>query len=328
MPESFAKIVRTRRSLTPVKTARAKIPPQAITVKINYSAFFEVRRCKYFKEEPVNMAINLEMLQEKAKDVRIDIIRQIHSAGSGHPGGSLSAADIITYLYFAEMNIDPQDPHKAGRDRFVLSKGHAAPALYAALAEKGYFPKETLLTLRQAGSILQGHPDRKTVPGVDMSTGSLGQGISAAVGMALADKIDENGARVYSVLGDGELQEGMVWEAAMAAAHYGLSNLTIFVDHNGLQIDGRNEDVITVAPIAEKFESFGWDVQKIDGHDFEQIAAAVENAKAVSDKPQAIIAETIKGKGVSFMENEAGWHGKAPNDEQAEQAVTELGGEW
>ena len=238
------------------------------------------------------MAINLEMLQEKAKDVRIDIIRQIHSAGSGHPGGSLSAADIITYLYFAEMNIDPQDPHKAGRDRFVLSKGHAAPALYAALAEKGYFPKETLLTLRQA------------------------------------DKIDENGARVYSVLGDGELQEGMVWEAAMAAAHYGLSNLTIFVDHNGLQIDGRNEDVITVAPIAEKFESFGWDVQKIDGHDFEQIAAAVENAKAVSDKPQAIIAETIKGKGVSFMENEAGWHGKAPNDEQAEQAVTELGGEW
>lgn len=274
------------------------------------------------------MAINLEMLQEKAKDVRIDIIRQIHSAGSGHPGGSLSAADIITYLYFAEMNIDPQDPHKAGRDRFVLSKGHAAPALYAALAEKGYFPKETLLTLRQAGSVLQGHPDRKKVPGVDMSTGSLGQGISAAVGMALANKIDENGARVYSVLGDGELQEGMVWEAAMAAAHYGLSNLTIFVDHNGLQIDGRNEDVITVAPIAEKFESFGWDVQKIDGHDFEQIAAAVENAKAVSDKPQAIIAETIKGKGVSFMENEAGWHGKAPNDEQAEQAVTELGGEW
>ena len=328
MPESFAKIVRTRRSLTPVKTARAKIPPQAITVKINYSAFFEVRRCNYFKEEPVNMAINLEMLQEKAKDVRIDIIRQIHSAGSGHPGGSLSAADIITYLYFAEMNIDPQDPHKAGRDRFVLSKGHAAPALYAALAEKGYFPKETLLTLRQAGSILQGHPDRKKVPGVDMSTGSLGQGISAAVGMALANKIDENGARVYSVLGDGELQEGMVWEAAMAAAHYGLSNLTIFVDHNGLQIDGRNEDVITVAPIAEKFESFGWDVQKIDGHDFEQIAAAVENAKAVSDKPQAIIAETIKGKGVSFMENEAGGHGKAPNDEQAEQAVTELGGEW
>ena len=274
------------------------------------------------------MAINLEMLQEKAKDVRIDIIRQIHSAGSGHPGGSLSAADIITYLYFAEMNIDPQDPHKAGRDRFVLSKGHAAPALYAALAEKGYFPKETLLTLRQAGSILQGHPDRKKVPGVDMSTGSLGQGISAAVGMALANKIDENGARVYSVLGDGELQEGMVWEAAMAAAHYGLSILTIFVDHNGLQIDGRNEDVITVAPIAEKFESFGWDVQKIDGHDFEQIAAAVENAKAVSDKPQAIIAETIKGKGVSFMENEAGWHGKAPNDEQAEQAVTELGGDW
>lgn len=274
------------------------------------------------------MAINLEMLQEKAKDVRIDIIRQIHSAGSGHPGGSLSAADIITYLYFAEMNIDPADPDKAGRDRFVLSKGHAAPALYAVLAERGYFPVETLLTLRKLGSILQGHPDKKKIPGVDMSTGSLGQGISAAVGMALADKIDANGARVYSVLGDGELQEGMVWEAAMAAAHYGLSNLTIFVDHNGLQIDGKNEDVITVAPIAEKFESFGWDVQIIDGHDFEQIAAAVEKAKTVTDRPQAIVAETVKGKGVSFMENEAGWHGKAPNDEQAAQAVTELGGEW
>lgn len=274
------------------------------------------------------MAINLEMLQEKAKDIRIDIIRQIHSSGSGHPGGSLSAADIITYLYFSEMNIDPADPEKAGRDRFVLSKGHAAPALYAALAEKGYFPKETLLTLRQVGSILQGHPDRKKIPGVDMSTGSLGQGISAAVGMALADKIDETGARVYSVLGDGELQEGMVWEAVMAAAHYGLSNLTIFVDHNGLQIDGKNEDVMTVAPVAEKFESFGWNVQKIDGHDFEQIAQAVENAKKVTDKPQAIIAETVKGKGVSFMEDQAGWHGKAPNDEQAKQAVEELGGEW
>ena len=274
------------------------------------------------------MAINVEMLKEKARDIRIDIIREVYSAGSGHPGGSLSAADIITYLYFAEMNIDPKDPDKKGRDRFVLSKGHAAPALYAALAERGYFPKETLLTLRQIGSILQGHPDRKKVPGVDMSTGSLGQGISAAVGMALADRIDQTGARVYAVLGDGELQEGMVWEAAMAAAHYGLSNLTIFVDHNGLQIDGKNEDVMTVAPVAEKFESFGWAVQKIDGHDFEQIAAALEKAKKVTDRPQAVIAETVKGKGVSFMENQAGWHGKAPDEEQAKQAVKELGGEW
>lgn len=274
------------------------------------------------------MAINVEMLKEKARNIRIDIIREVYSAGSGHPGGSLSAADIITYLYFAEMNIDPKDPDKKGRDRFVLSKGHAAPALYAALAERGYFPKETLLTLRQLGSMLQGHPDRKKVPGVDMSTGSLGQGISAAVGMALADRIDQTGARVYAVLGDGELQEGMVWEAAMAAAHYGLSNLTIFVDHNGLQIDGKNEDVMTVAPVAEKFESFGWDVQKIDGHDFEQIAAALEKAKKVTDRPQAVIAETVKGKGVSFMEDQAGWHGKAPDEEQAKQAVKELGGEW
>ena len=287
-----------------------------------------MRRGNYFKEEPVNMAINLEMLQEKAKDIRIDIIRQIQSAGSGHPGGSLSAADIITYLYFAEMNIDPENPDKADRDRFVLSKGHAAPALYAALAEKGYFPKETLLTLRQVGSILQGHPDRKKIPGVDMSTGSLGQGVSAAVGMALANKIDGSSARVYAVLGDGELQEGMVWEAAMAAAHYNLSGLTIFIDHNGLQIDGKNEEVITVAPIEDKFRSFGWDVQTIDGHDFEEIAAAVEKAKTVKDRPQAIIAETVKGKGVSFMEDQAGWHGKAPNDEQAAQAVKELGGEW
>ena len=274
------------------------------------------------------MAINVEMLKEKARDIRIDIIREVYSAGSGHPGGSLSAADIITYLYFAEMNIDPKDPDKKGRDRFVLSKGHAAPALYAALAERGYFPKKTLLTLRQLGSMLQGHPDRKKVPGVDMSTGSLGQGISAAVGMALADRIDQTGARVYAVLGDGELQEGMVWEAAMAAAHYGLSNLTIFVDHNGLQIDGKNEDVMTVAPVAEKFESFGWDVQKIDGHDFEQIAGALEKAKKVTDRPQAVIAETVKGKGVSFMEDQAGWHGKAPDEEQAKQAVKELGGEW
>ena len=274
------------------------------------------------------MAINLEMLQEKAKDIRIDIIRQVHAAGSGHPGGSLSAADIITYLFFAEMNIDPSNPDMAGRDRFVLSKGHAAPALYAALAERGYFPKEKLLTLRKLGSILQGHPDKKKVPGVDMSTGSLGQGISAAVGMALADKIDATGARVYAILGDGELQEGMVWEAAMAAAHYGLGGLTAFVDNNGLQIDGKNDDVMNISPVADKFASFGWHVLTIDGHDFEQIADALKEARKVTDKPSAIIARTIKGKGVSFMEDQAGWHGKAPNDDQAKQAVEELGGEW
>ena len=274
------------------------------------------------------MAINLEMLQEKAKDIRIDIIRQVHAAGSGHPGGSLSAADIITYLFFAEMNIDPSNPDMAGRDRFVLSKGHAAPALYAALAERGYFPKEKLLTLRKLGSILQGHPDKKKVPGVDMSTGSLGQGISAAVGMALADKIDATGARVYTILGDGELQEGMVSEAAMAAAHYGLGGLTAFVDNNGLQIDGKNDDVMNISPVADKFASFGWHVLTIDGHDFEQIADALKEARKVTDKPSAIIARTIKGKGVSFMEDQAGWHGKAPNDDQAKQAVEELGGEW
>ena len=274
------------------------------------------------------MTIDKKYLEEMAGKIRIDIIRQIHAAGSGHPGGSLSAADIITYLYFAEMKIDPQDPDRQGRDRFVLSKGHAAPALYAALAERGFFPVEELLTLRKLGSILQGHPDKKQIPGVDMSTGSLGQGISAAVGMALANRIDGLENRVYALLGDGELQEGLVWEAAMAAAHYGLDNLTVFTDWNGLQIDGKNEDVMTVAPIDDKFRAFGWEVQLIDGHDFEQIAAAVEKAKTVKGKPQMIVAKTVKGKGVSFMENQAGWHGKAPSDEQAAQAVEELGGKW
>ena len=267
-------------------------------------------------------------LEDMAGKIRIDIIRQIHAAGSGHPGGSLSAADIITYLYFAEMEIDPQNPDSKMRDRFVLSKGHAAPALYAALAERGYFPKEDLLSLRKLGSMLQGHPDKKHIPGVDMSTGSLGQGISAAVGMALANKIDGAAGRVYTLLGDGELQEGLVWEAAMAASHYRLDDLTAFVDWNGLQIDGKNEAVMTVTPIDEKFRAFGWDVQMIDGHDFDQIAEAIETAKKVQGQPQVIIAKTVKGKGVSFMENEAGWHGKAPSDEQARQAVEELGGEW
>ncbi|MDD6255497.1 MAG: transketolase [Eubacteriales bacterium] len=274
------------------------------------------------------MTADINFLKKKANDIRIDIIREIHAAGSGHPGGSLSAADIITYLYFAEMNVDPADPEKQDRDRFVLSKGHAAPALYAALAEKGFFPKETLMTLRKLRSILQGHPDKKKVPGIDMSTGSLGQGISAAVGMALAAKTDGSTSRVYAVLGDGELQEGIVWEAAMAAAHYRLDNLTAFIDWNGLQIDGKNDDVMTVAPVGEKFLAFGWNVQMIDGHDFEQIAQAVENAKKITGCPQMIVAKTVKGKGVSFMENEAGWHGKAPSDEQAKQAVEELGGEW
>lgn len=274
------------------------------------------------------MTIDKKFLEEMAGKIRIDIIRQIHAAGSGHPGGSLSAADIITYLFFAEMKIDPQDPDRTDRDRFVLSKGHAAPALYAALAEKGYFPVGELLTLRKIDSMLQGHPDKKKIPGVDMSTGSLGQGISAAAGMALADKIDGRDQRVYALLGDGELQEGLVWEAAMAAAHYGLDHLTAFVDWNGLQIDGRNEDVMTVTPVDEKFKAFGWDVQVIDGHDFDQIAAAVEKAKTVTGRPQMIVAKTIKGKGVSFMEDQAGWHGKAPSEEQAKQAVEELGGVW
>ena len=274
------------------------------------------------------MTMNSNYLEEMAGKIRIDIIRQIHAAGSGHPGGSLSAADILTYLFFEEMDIDPQNPDKKERDRFVLSKGHAAPALYAALAERGYFPAEELLTLRKIDSRLQGHPDKKKVQGVDMSTGSLGQGISAAVGMALANKLNGMDQRVYVMLGDGELQEGLVWEAAMAAAHYGLDGLTAFVDWNGLQIDGKNEEVMTVAPVDEKFKAFGWDVQVIDGHSFEQIAEAVEKAKTVKGKPQMIVARTIKGKGVSFMENQAGWHGKAPSDEQAKQAVEELGGEW
>ncbi|MBQ3661138.1 MAG: transketolase [Firmicutes bacterium] len=266
-------------------------------------------------------------LQKIAQTVRQDIIREVYSAGSGHPGGSLSATDILTALYFSEMNVDPADPAKKGRDRFVLSKGHAAPALYACLAERGFFPKENLVTLRRLGSSLQGHPSKKLLPGVEMSTGSLGQGISAAVGMALAGKADADPGRIYALLGDGELQEGMVWEAAMAASHYKLDNLCAFVDHNGLQIDGRNEDVMNVMPIAEKFAVFGWNVLEIDGHDFEQILDALDMAKKCKGMPTVIVAETVKGKGVSFMEGQAGWHGKAPNEEQAKQAMAELGGE-
>ena len=256
--------------------------------------------------------------------VRMGIIEGTHNAKSGHPGGSLSAADILTYLYFAEMNVDPQNPAKPDRDRFVLSKGHIAPALYATLAHKGFFPVEELKSLRKIGSRLQGHPDMKKIPGVDMSSGSLGQGISAACGMAKAAKLTGADYRVYAVLGDGEIQEGQVWEAAMFASHYNLDNLCILVDNNGLQIDGSIEDVMSPYPIDEKFKAFGFHVINIDGHDFDQIESAYNEARTVKGKPTAIIAKTVKGKGVSFMENKASWHGTAPNDEQYEVAMNEL----
>ena len=252
------------------------------------------------------------------------IIEGTHNAKSGHPGGSLSAADILTYLYFAEMNVDPQNPAKPDRDRFVLSKGHIAPALYATLAHKGFFPVEELKTLRKIGSRLQGHPDMKKIPGVDMSSGSLGQGISAACGMAKAAKLTGADYRVYAVLGDGEIQEGQVWEAAMFAGFHKLDNLVLIVDNNGLQIDGSIEDVMSPYPIDEKFKAFGFHVINIDGHDFDQIESAYNEARTVKGKPTAIIAKTVKGKGVSFMENKASWHGTAPNDEQYEVAMNEL----
>lgn len=274
------------------------------------------------------MAVNYDELAQKAADIRVDIIKEVFSANSGHPGGSLSAADIMTVLYFHEMNIDPKDPEKKDRDRFVLSKGHAAPVLYAALAEKGYFDKEELLSLRHIGSKLQGHPDKKKVPGVEMSTGSLGQGLSAACGMAMANKLDGNAGRVYVLLGDGEIQEGIIWEAAMSAAHYKLDNVCAVVDWNGLQIDGKNDDVMKVTPIDDKFRAFGWNVVSIDGHDFDSIIGGFSQARACKGQPTLILAKTVKGKGVSFMEGEAGWHGKAPGEEQAIQAVAELGGEW
>lgn len=264
-----------------------------------------------------------KQLMLSACRVRMGIIEGVHSAKSGHPGGSLSCADILTYLYFAKMNIDPKNPKMENRDRFVLSKGHAAPALYSVLANRGYFDTELLNTLRKIGSILQGHPDMKHIPGVDMSTGSLGQGISAAVGMALSAKHFGDSFKVYTVLGDGEIEEGQVWEAAMFAANKGLSNLTAFVDYNNLQIDGTIEEVNSAAPIDKKFEAFNWHTIVIDGHDFDQIEAALKEAETV-DKPVAIIANTVKGKGVSFMENQVGWHGSAPNDEQYEQAIAEL----
>lgn len=269
----------------------------------------------------------LQELEAKACTIRQDIIRMLGEAKSGHPGGSLSATDIVTTLYFYEMNIDPANPKWPDRDRFVLSKGHAAPVLYAALAEKGYFPREELLTLRKTGSRLQGHPSMKHLPGVEMSTGSLGQGLSAANGMALAARLDGKGYRVYVILGDGEIQEGQVWEAAMAAAHYKLDNMVAILDHNGLQIDGPTEDVMSPEPVADKWRAFGWHVIEINGHDFTEIINALKKAKEVKGKPTMIIANTIKGKGVSFMENQVGWHGNAPNPEQTSQALSELGGE-
>lgn len=263
-------------------------------------------------------------LQKIANEVRKDIVTAVHAAKAGHPGGSLSAADLFTYLYFEEMNVDPKDPKKADRDRFVLSKGHTAPGLYSVLAERGYFPKEDLKTLRHLGSYLQGHPDMKHIPGVDMSSGSLGQGISAAVGMAIAGKLDNADYRVYTLLGDGEIQEGQVWEAAMLAAHKKLDNLVVIVDNNNLQIDGAIDEVNSPYPIDKKFEAFNFHVINIDGNDFDQIDAAFKEAKTVKGCPTAIIAKTIKGKDVSFMENQAGWHGKAPNDEEYAVAMADL----
>lgn len=265
-----------------------------------------------------------KQLMAAACKVRMGAIKGVHAAKAGHPGGSLSAADLFTYLYFKELRIDPKNPKWEDRDRFVLSKGHTAPGLYAALALRGYFPEEDLLTLRQIGSHLQGHPNMNLTPGVDMSTGSLGQGVSSAAGMALAAKYQGKDCRVYTLLGDGEIQEGEVWEAFMFAHHYKLDNLCVIIDNNGLQIDGRVEDVMSPYPIPEKLRAFGFQVYEIDGHDFEQMETAFNQARETKGVPSAIVMKTVKGKGVSFMENQAGWHGKAPNDEEFEIAMNEL----
>ena len=272
-------------------------------------------------------AKKIESLSAMAKKVRVGIIEGTYHAKSGHPGGSLSIADILTYLYFEEMNVDPKNPKDPNRDRFVLSKGHTAPALYATLAARGFFPEEDLATLRKIDSYLQGHPDMKGTPGVDMSTGSLGLGISAACGMALSAKYRGMDYRVYTVVGDGESEEGQVWEAAMFAAHYKLDNLVAFLDLNGLQIDGKITEVMNPTPHDEKFRAFGWHVITINAHNFEEIAAALAEARTVKGKPTAIISVSTKGKGVSFMENEVDWHGKAPNEEQYKAALAELNGE-
>ncbi len=268
----------------------------------------------------------MEDLNNVALRVRRNIVKMVHSANSGHPGGSLSGTDILVALYFNVMNINKENLHDRQRDRFVLSKGHASPLLYAVLAEKGFIPESELPTFRHINSRLQGHPNMLDCPGVDVSTGSLGQGLSVAVGMALAAKLDNTPYRTYCMCGDGELDEGQIWEAAMAAAHYNLDNLLMIVDHNGLQIDGRNEDVMDTAPLGAKFQAFGWNVFGVDGHDIDAVTAACKEAEKVKGKPTVIIAETVKGKGVSFMENQAGWHGKAPNDEELKKALEDLGG--
>ena len=270
---------------------------------------------------------NYAELAEKARRIRINALKAIHAAKSGHPGGSLSSADILATLYFGELNIDPKNPKMADRDKFVLSKGHAVPALYAALGERGFYEVNEMMTLRQVGSKFQGHPNMSKVPGIEMSTGSLGQGFSAAVGMAIAGKIDKNPGRVYALTGDGELQEGIVWEATMQAAHRKLDNLVAIVDLNGLQIDGKVSEVKCVCPVDEKFRSFGWNVISVDGHNFEELTTAFDEAKKCGGVPTAIIAHTHKGKGVSFMEDNAGWHGKAPSDEELAAAIKELGGD-
>ncbi len=269
---------------------------------------------------------SVEQLKEMAHTIRVDIVESLYAAGSGHPGGSLSAAEILSVLFFHEMDVDPQNPQWEERDRFVLSKGHAAPVYYAALAERGFFPKEWLNTLRKIDSPLQGHPDRKKVPGVDMSTGSLGQGISAAAGMACFGKKENKDFRVYCVVGDGEAQEGEVWEAMMSAAHYKLSNLTVFLDNNNLQIDGAVDQVMSIYPIKEKCEAFGWYTLEADGNDVEQLLAALDAARAQTEKPTMIICKTVKGKGVSFMENQAGWHGAAISKDHYEVAIKDLKG--
>lgn len=268
--------------------------------------------------------VSIALVEEKARQIRRDIIQMLSQAGSGHTGGSLSAADIVSCLYFWEMKLDPARPDWEERDRFVLSKGHAAPVLYAALAEKGYFPRKDIFGLRKLGSPLQGHPDMRKIPGVEASTGSLGQGVSWAVGMAQSARIDQKAFRVYTLLGDGELQEGMVWEALMAAAHYGLDNLVAIVDHNGLQIDGRICDVLSPEPIADKFRAFGWETLVVDGHAVPDLMRALNTARETKGKPTAIVAKTVKGKGCSFMENRAEWHGKAPTAEEAAKALAEL----
>lgn len=269
-------------------------------------------------------SLKLENLQEKSKNIRRNIVEMVYAASSGHPGGSLSVADILTALYFSELNVDENNPKDENRDRLVLSKGHCSPALYATLAEKGFFSKDDLKTFRKIDSYLQGHPDMKKIPGVDMTSGSLGQGLSVSNGMALAGKLDNKNYRVYCIMGDGEIQEGQVWEAAMSSSHYKLDNLCVIVDNNNLQIDGKVEDVMNPYPLDEKFKSFGFNTLVIDGNNFEEILAAFENAKSVKGKPTAIIAKTIKGRGVSFMEDKAGWHGKAPNEEEYKIAMEEL----